>query len=74
MSDPPYHDQTGVHFSAIDYGIFTIMLMLSSLIGLYYGFVAKKKQNNTAEYLLGGKKMSIVPIAVSLIVTYVLKI
>lgn len=59
----------GYSFSPIDYGIFSIMLILSSLIGVYYGFCAKKKQDNTAEYLLGDKEMSLIPIAVSLIVT-----
>lgn len=61
---------SSAHFTLLDYAIFVTMLVLSSLIGVYYGFVAKKKQNNTAEYLLGGKQMSCIPIAVSLIVTY----
>lgn len=58
-----------IHFTLIDYGIFAAMLILSSLIGVYYGFIAKTKQDNTVEYLLGGKQMTLIPIAVSLIVT-----
>lgn len=54
-------------FTAIDYTIFGIMLALSALIGVYFGFISKKKQNNTNEYLLGGKQMNFFPIAASLI-------
>lgn len=56
-------------FTLIDYGIFLAMLILSSIVGIYYGFIAKQKQNNTNEYLLGGKQMTLIPIAVSLVVT-----
>lgn len=56
-----------MHFSFLDYVLFVGMLLLSSIIGIYYGFVAKTKQNTVKEYLLGGKTMHIVPISVSLI-------
>lgn len=58
-----------LHFSYIDYAIFIILLILSSAIGIYYGFLSKTKQNNANEYLLGGKKMALFPISVSLIVS-----
>lgn len=54
-------------FSVLDYSIFVIVLVLSALIGVYYGFISKKKQNTTAEYLLGGKSMSTFPVSLSLI-------
>lgn len=60
-----------LHFSVADYTVFILLLVLSALIGIYYGFIAKKKQDNTAEYLLGGKEMTLFPIAISLIVAYV---
>lgn len=56
-----------MHFSFLDYVLFVGMLALSTLIGIYYGFLAKTKQNTVKEYLLGGKTMHIVPISVSLI-------
>lgn len=56
-------------FTTIDYVLFCGMLALSTLIGVYYGFIAKQKQNTTAEYLLGSKKMSIWPVAISLTAT-----
>lgn len=54
-------------FDTLDYVIFGIMLLLSALIGVYFAFFAKQKQNSTAEYLMGGKKMGVFPISMSLI-------
>ena len=59
------------HFSAINYAVFGGMLALSALIGVYFGFVSKKKQNNTIEYLLGGRTMSYFPIGFSLITSQI---
>jgi Na+/proline symporter len=42
------------------------MMGFSTFIGLYYGFFAKRKQNNTNEYLLGSKSLKIIPVAISL--------
>jgi len=58
-------------FSWLDFLVFGIMLCLSALIGVYFAFFAKKKQNTTAEYLMGGKTMGIFPISLSLIARYV---
>lgn len=58
-------------FSIFDYGVFISMLLLSALIGVYFGFISKKKQNNTAEYLLGSKQMGFLPIAASLIASHI---
>lgn len=58
-------------FSAVNYAVFGLMLAMSALIGVYFGFFAKKKQDNTVEYLLGGKKMNFFPIAASLIASHI---
>jgi Na+/proline symporter len=58
-------------FSWLDFLVFGIMLCASALIGVYFAFFAKKKQNTTAEYLMGGKTMGIFPISMSLIARYV---
>ncbi len=58
-------------FTKIDYLIFVIMMALSILIGVYYGFFAKRKQNSTVEYLLGSKKMGVIPVAISLTATHI---
>lgn len=54
-----------VTFSWFDYGLFVAMLLLSVLIGLYFGCCGH--QDSINEYLLGGKEMSVVPIAISLV-------
>lgn len=64
MEGPPKIDK--LLFSWLDYTLFTLMLVLSALIGVYFGFFGKK-QDNTAEYILGGKTMKIFPIAMSLV-------
>ncbi|XP_071056778.1 sodium-coupled monocarboxylate transporter 1-like [Onthophagus taurus] len=51
-------------FSWIDYVLFLSMLILSTLIGIYYGFF--QKQSTANDYLLGGKQMTIWPVAMSL--------
>ncbi|XP_059479758.1 sodium-coupled monocarboxylate transporter 2-like isoform X2 [Neocloeon triangulifer] len=58
--------QVGI-FSTIDYALFVVLMLASSLIGVYFGFFAKKKQNSRDEYLVGSKNMSFFPILMSLI-------
>lgn len=60
-----------VHFTWIDYSFFILLLAISALIGVYYGFMSKHKQNNISEYILGGRSMSILPVATSLVASYV---
>lgn len=53
-------------FSWFDYTLFFLMLLLSVLIGIYFGCFGSK-QNTTSEYLLGSRNMKVFPVAVSLI-------
>lgn len=53
-------------FGVWDYTVFGIMLTASTAIGVYFGFFSHSA-NTTDEYLLGGKRMKTIPIAVSLI-------
>lgn len=53
-------------FSWSDYTIFCSMLVVSALIGIYYGCFGSK-QKSTKDYLHGGKSMSVIPIAISLV-------
>ncbi|XP_061392472.1 sodium-coupled monocarboxylate transporter 2-like [Musca vetustissima] len=53
-------------FGTADYIVFSFMLMVSAGIGAYFGFFSKSK-NTTEEYLMGGKKMKTLPIAISLV-------
>lgn len=56
-------------FSMFDYVLFGGMLVLSALVGIYFGFCSETKQDNPMEYLLGSKSMKILPVAISLTAT-----
>ncbi|RZC33422.1 sodium-coupled monocarboxylate transporter 2-like [Asbolus verrucosus] len=59
-----------VSFSWYDYIIFTMMLTISVLIGIYFGCFGTK-QSTASEYLMGGKKMKVFPIAMSLVASHI---
>ncbi|XP_015839652.1 sodium-coupled monocarboxylate transporter 2 isoform X2 [Tribolium castaneum] len=52
-----------------DYLVFFIVLAISSGTGIYYGCFGSK-QKTVKEYLLGGKKMSTLPIGISVAVSH----
>lgn len=54
------------YFSAIDYTVLATMLSISAGIGVWFGFCNKGEQT-TEEYLMGGRKMKTIPIAISLV-------
>ena len=56
-------------FSAVDYVIFSLTISVSIGIGLYHAF-SGDRQRTAAEYLVGNRKMSIVPVTLSLIVSF----
>ena len=57
-----------VKFHVVDYVIMGSFLLISLAIGVYYGVI--QKQRTTEEYLFGNREMSMIPVAVSLLVTY----
>lgn len=53
-----------------DYVVFVMMLISCAMIGIYFGFVKKnpkKCKEAEADYLVGGRKMKVFPVAMSLI-------
>uniref|UniRef100_A0A1L8DET3 Putative sodium-coupled monocarboxylate transporter 1 n=2 Tax=Nyssomyia neivai TaxID=330878 RepID=A0A1L8DET3_9DIPT len=56
-------------FSLPDYLVFIIMLFLCILIGIYFGFI--KSVDTESEYLVGGRNMQVLPIALSLIASFI---
>lgn len=54
---------------AVDYVIFGLMLLVSAGIGVYFRF-SGGKQKTTDEYLLAGQNMSILPVAFSLMASF----
>lgn len=67
----PSDDQFIFHFSWLDYGFFIALLSTSLLIGVFFGFFSKHKQNNTTEYILGGRSLKILPVATSMVASLV---
>ncbi|KAJ6638131.1 Sodium-coupled monocarboxylate transporter 1 [Pseudolycoriella hygida] len=65
------------NFGRIDYFVFIFSLIICAAVGLYFGFVSKNrksKQNATEaaeEYLMGGRKMSVFPVAMSLAASFI---
>ena len=47
------------------YAVFGATLLISALIGIYYRFTGER-QSTTREFLLGGKQMKSIPVALSL--------
>lgn len=45
------------------------MLAISAVVGVYWGFM--KKQTTQNDYLLGGRKLKVVPVAMSLVASFV---
>ncbi|XP_073957494.1 sodium-coupled monocarboxylate transporter 1-like [Choristoneura fumiferana] len=56
-------------FSWVDYVVFVLMLAISAVVGVYWGFM--KKQTTQTDYLLGGRNMKVVPVAMSLVASFV---
>ncbi|XP_069699547.1 sodium-coupled monocarboxylate transporter 2-like isoform X3 [Periplaneta americana] len=56
-------------FGWFDFTVFGAMLVASALVGVYFGIY--KKQDTKVAYLLGGKSMSTVPVAVSLVACHI---
>lgn len=58
-------------FSWYDYVLFSLLLILNAVIGLYFASTGGK-QATLWEYMWGKKELSAVPVALSLIIRYVL--
>ena len=59
-----------VRFGVWDYVVLGAMLLISALIGIYYA-CSGGKQSTAAEYLLADRKASPLPVAFSLVASFV---
>ncbi|XP_021359993.1 sodium-coupled monocarboxylate transporter 2-like [Mizuhopecten yessoensis] len=66
-----YSFQTGVRntFHTVDYVLFGALLFICAGIGLFYA-IKDRKRSNTKEYLLAGGNMSAIPVALSLLASF----
>ncbi|NXD15736.1 SC5A8 protein, partial [Nothocercus nigrocapillus] len=56
-------------FHAWDYVVFAAMLLISAAIGIYYAF-AGGGQKTSSDFLMGGRRMTAVPVALSLTASF----
>lgn len=54
-------------FDLLDCVVFALMLGVSAFVGIYHAYKARNNPDAVREYLIGGQKMSIFPISMSLI-------
>ncbi|XP_004589673.2 sodium-coupled monocarboxylate transporter 1 [Ochotona princeps] len=56
-------------FVVWDYLVFSCMLLISAVIGIYYAFAGGGQQTST-DFLMGGRSMTAVPVALSLTASF----
>lgn len=56
-------------FGIVDYIVFAIMLIISAGIGVFYAF-ADRKKSDTQEFLMGGRSLSVFPVAMSVLASF----
>ncbi|XP_065361495.1 sodium-coupled monocarboxylate transporter 1 isoform X4 [Calliphora vicina] len=69
------------HFGVMDYCVFVLMLIVCAGIGFYFGFIEKKTKktknvehrrgSEALDYLVGGRKMKVFPVSLSLVASFV---
>ncbi|NWV69796.1 SC5A6 protein, partial [Malurus elegans] len=62
-------DALAMEFTAIDYSIFALLLVLSSAIGLFYA-LSGDRQRTVQEFLLANRDMGCLPVALSLLASF----
>ncbi|NWX30417.1 SC5A6 protein, partial [Notiomystis cincta] len=62
-------DTLAMQFTAIDYSIFALLLVLSSAIGLFYA-LSGDRQRTVQEFLLANREMGCLPVALSLLASF----
>lgn len=58
-------------FDLVDSIVFIGMLGVSALVGVYQGYMSRQNPDAVREYLVGSQNMSIFPISMSLIASYI---
>ena len=63
-------DTRDLHFHWADYLVFGISLAVSASVGVVYGWLDRKK-NTPEEFLMAGRNMPIIPVSVSIFVSWI---
>lgn len=56
-------------FVAGDYVVFAFMLMVSAAVGVYYAWV-DRDQRSSGDFLIGGRRLTAVPVSLSLTASF----
>nr|XP_022341925.1 sodium-coupled monocarboxylate transporter 1-like [Crassostrea virginica] len=56
-------------FQVVDYIVFVLTIIISLGIGIYYA-LSGGRQKTTSEFLVGNRKMAVLPVAISLLVSF----
>lgn len=57
-------------FVLADYTVFAAMLLVSVIIGLFHGLKKRKREANADDFFTGGRKMSAIPVGLSLCASF----
>jgi len=57
-------------FGMVDQAIFFASIAIGGFVGVYFAYFAPKTEHRQADYLLGNRKMKMVPVAFSLAARY----
>ncbi|GAB0090056.1 Sodium/solute symporter [Sergentomyia squamirostris] len=60
-------DAVNQSFSFVDSTILILMLIISMCIGVYHGYANRKTLKTELEYLMGGRKMAVIPVGMSIL-------
>ncbi|PRD26292.1 UNVERIFIED_CONTAM: Sodium-coupled monocarboxylate transporter 2 [Trichonephila clavipes] len=56
-------------FGIVDYAVFALMLLFSASVGVWYA-IKDRKKTDTQEFLMGGRSLSVFPVAMSVLASF----
>ncbi|XP_078329162.1 sodium-coupled monocarboxylate transporter 1-like [Crassostrea virginica] len=62
--------QSKSEFDVWDWLLFGAMLAVSAGIGIFYACIGKRQKTTTSEFLMGGRSLQLVPVAISILVSF----
>ena len=64
-----YVSRTTNQFGIADYVVFALFLVISAGIGIFFSLTGGR-QKTTKEYLMGNRSMSLIPVSISILVSF----
>uniref|UniRef100_A0A3Q1FTL4 Solute carrier family 5 member 8 n=1 Tax=Acanthochromis polyacanthus TaxID=80966 RepID=A0A3Q1FTL4_9TELE len=69
MDDDKGASQVSGSFVAADYVVFALMLVVSAAVGVYYAWT-DRKQRSSGDFLMGGRRLTALPVSLSLTASF----